>query len=456
MRKRFSFLSFLFCASLWGWTGPLWAEPAGEGAFLEPDLKARTDVLFFGGFESQPWSQAWGMAWGPEPAGNASLVTGPEALDGHSLRVKYPQGAFSGGGGLQFLSDFSKLSIAPQESLYLRYYLRFDPGFDFVKGGKLPGLAGGAGNTGGHKPNGKDGWSARIMWRADGKIVQYVYYPDQATEYGDDFVWDEGGCPRYFRPGRWYCVETYVQLNTPGRKDGIIRSWLNGEKALEVTDLRFRDVPEIKIDKLEFETFFGGGDASWATPRDQYSEFDNLVMAKNYIGPDRDFAAKTQAVFGSSPGEGTGTGGTLVFDGDHPAWAASSWSQGSYDFHSKVQNHTPAGKQSLSVVFPNNGWGGVQFDGPPVQLSDYRTISFWVYPTGCDVEFRVRLESKGTQVGVEKAVTGSRGWEVGQWNYVQLSLADFKLSGPFNRVVLTSNSPKAVSSFYIDDLMLEK
>lgn len=448
-------LRFLFLTTLLSLAGPAFPAPVGDSAFLEPGLKNRGDILFFGGFEAQPWTSVWGIDWGPEPAANSNPIQGDDALDGHSLRVKYSQGSFSGG-ACQFLTDFSKLSIVPQEFLYLRYYLRFDPGFDFVKGGKLPGLAGGKGNTGGHKPNGLDGWSARIMWRPDGKIVQYVYYPDQPGEYGEDFVWDYGGCPRFFKSGKWHCVETFVQMNTPGKKDGIIRSWLDGDKALEITGLRFRDIPDIKIDKLEFETFFGGGDASWATPRDQYSMFDNVVIAKNYVGPDKDLAVKTQAPAVSAAPEEDEKTGTLVFDGDHPGWETSSWSDGSYDFHSKAQNHTTGGSQSVYVALPNNAWGAVQFLGPPLKPADNKMISFWVYPTSCDVEFRVRLEYQGSQVGIEEAVTGERGWAVNEWNHVQLNLADFQVPGQFNRIVITSNSSKAVSPFYLDDLNLEK
>jgi hypothetical protein len=432
------------------------AEPVGDTGSLEKGLKARNDILFFGGFEAQPWPSVWGMAWGPEPLSNISIVSGSDALDGHSLRVKYPKGAFGGDGGCLFRTEFSKLSIQPQESLYLRYYLWFDPGFDFVKGGKLPGLAGGTGNTGGHKPNGKDGFSVRIMWRPDGKIVQYVYHPDQPGDYGEDFPWDYGGCPRFFKPGKWHCVETYVQMNTPGKKDGIVRSWLDGDKALEITHLRFRDIPDLRIDKLEFETFFGGGDASWATPRDQYTTFDNLVIAENYIGPDPELPAETQPLPASTSIDEKAAVGTLVFDGDHPAWVTSSWSEGNYDFHSKAQNHTPGGGQSVYVVLPDKAWGAVQFEGPPQKVGDNRAISFWVFPTGCDVEFRVRFEYQGSQVGIEKAVTGALGWKANQWNFVRLSLADFQVPGSFNKIVLTSNSAKAVSPFYIDDVQLEK
>jgi len=420
--------------------------------------------LFFGGFETEPWTSDWGIDWGPEPAGNNSLIQGREALEGHSLRVKYSQGAFSGG-GCQFLTDFSKISIPPQESLYLRYYVRFDPGFDFVKGGKLPGLAGGQGNTGGHKPNGRDGWSARIMWRSDGKIVQYVYHPDQPGDYGEDFPWDFGGCPRFFRAGQWQCVETFVKMNTPGKKDGMIVSWLDGDKALEVTGLRFRDIPDIRIDKLEFETFFGGGDASWASPRDQYSVFDNVVLAKDYIGPDPALGAKLfENSRESVKSVTTPTHGVAAIYGfpDPHSWTVSTWSDGTYDLDGPLPNgmgmHLRAGGKGHNVLvkFPNGKWGGVQFDGRPVKAKKYQAVQLEVFPTGCDVEFRIRFELNHRQVGIEKAVTAARIWDVNQWNQVEVPLSDFQIPEQFDRVVITSNSPKAVSPFYVDEIGLEK
>ena len=75
--RKFPWLMALFC-----WASPLWAAgPAGDAGSLEPGLKTRNDILFFGGFEAQPWTSVWGMDWGPEPAANSSLVEGSGALD---------------------------------------------------------------------------------------------------------------------------------------------------------------------------------------------------------------------------------------------------------------------------------------------------------------------------------------------------------------------------------------
>ncbi len=263
------------------------AQPprAGEPTHLEPVLAARSDILFYSGFETDPWSKVWGLAWGPSPENNLSLVADRTAYRGRSIRIRYPKGLIGGDSACEFFSAFSKLGIAPRTDLYVRYLLRFDPGFEFVKGGKLPGLVGGEANTGGHIPNGRDGWSARIMWRPGGRIVQYVYHPDQPGVWGEDYDWNLGGHSRFFKPGVWHCVETHVRMNTPGKRDGWVESWLDGEKALEARDLRFRDVAELKIDAFYFSTFFGGGDPSWAPPSDQYVQFDEFVIAENPIGP---------------------------------------------------------------------------------------------------------------------------------------------------------------------------
>ncbi len=122
------------------------------------------------------------------------------------------------------------------------------------------------------------------MWRRDGKIVQYIYHPDQQGDFGQDFEWKKDGKPCHFEPGKWHCVETHVRMNKLGKKDGLVESWLDGARVLKITDLRFRDTDALQIDGLAFSTFFGGGDASWAPATDQFAEFDDFVIADRKIG----------------------------------------------------------------------------------------------------------------------------------------------------------------------------
>ncbi|HBU38321.1 MAG TPA: hypothetical protein DEB70_11025, partial [Planctomycetaceae bacterium] len=98
-----------------------------------------------------------------------------------SLTVKFPAHTFgSEKNGAVWRLKFDK----PYSAVEVRYDVMFGRGFDFARGGKLPGLFGGKGNTGGDRPDGKDGFSARMMWRDNGRAVQYLYYPDQPDRYG--------------------------------------------------------------------------------------------------------------------------------------------------------------------------------------------------------------------------------------------------------------------------------
>jgi hypothetical protein len=192
-----------------------------------------------------------------------------------ALAVRYPNGEYgTSASGAQWKLLFS----SSYEWVRLSYRVQFTSPFDLVKGGKLPGLIGGAGNTGGGIPSGTDGWSARMMWRSEGAIVQYVYHPDQPEYYGEDFPWVDGAEPLFFQPGQWHDVVHEVKMNTPGLNDGSIKTWLDGELALEAESMRFRDVDDFAIDGMYFSTFFGGGSSSWASTADETVLFDDFVI----------------------------------------------------------------------------------------------------------------------------------------------------------------------------------
>ncbi len=203
------------------------------------------------------------------------------------LRVQYPKGSWSPAntkragvpvGGLGF---FANCGIAPREQLHLRYYLRFAANFDFVKGGKLPGLYGGTGNSGGVQPDGSDGFSARLMWRSNGDGEVYAYLPTNDSLWGISL----GRGSWRFKAGTWTLVEQQVVLNVPGQANGSIKLWIDEKLVIDQAGLRFRDVPQLKIDGIMFSTFFGGNDASWATPITTHIDFARFALSGKYIGP---------------------------------------------------------------------------------------------------------------------------------------------------------------------------
>ena len=113
----------------------------------------------------------------------AKIVSDDEK--GKALEVLYPAHQYGSNGAVAFLNDLSFGTGIERnfEELYVSYDIKFSEDFDFVRGGKLPGLCGynvtqdpGDGcNTGGGFPTGYDGWSARGMWREDGNLENYIY-----------------------------------------------------------------------------------------------------------------------------------------------------------------------------------------------------------------------------------------------------------------------------------------
>lgn len=77
-------------------------------------------------------------------------------------RIRYPIFSRDPGSYYQKLAPLggvgTQLPTAPlnKDCLWLSYDIRIPVGFNWVKGGKLPGLAGGTANTGGNIPNGTD------------------------------------------------------------------------------------------------------------------------------------------------------------------------------------------------------------------------------------------------------------------------------------------------------------
>ena len=241
------------------------------------------DIVFFNDFERpsvglytlRSFNEDWnGSRWELGVVDErVYVVMGQEAFQGQSLRVHYPKGQTSfGKSGASWYVPLGQT----YGDIYCAYRIKFVSDFDFANGGKLPGFMGGEGNTSGRKPTGSDGWSARMIWLADGVVAQNIYHPDQKDDYGDVFVWQG---QQHFRTDVWHWVEHRVVMNTPGNNDGFMEAWLDGTLALQVSNLRFRDVDSLGIDTFYFTTFFGDDRPSVGPVKDEVIYFDNLMIA---------------------------------------------------------------------------------------------------------------------------------------------------------------------------------
>jgi len=274
---------FVGCQSLLTLPGCSSSESARSTAQSQRNRPQNNNTLWEGKLDDRNWKQHWGIRnrgdWGWE---NLEVIDDETGKFNQIIRVFYPAGSASPRvsrreerpiGGSQFYAD---LGMEPRDRLRLSYYVRFSENFDFVKGGKLPGLFGGRGNSGGKIPDGTDGFSTRYMWRRDGKGEVYAYLPT-SEEYGTSI----GRGSWQFQPGRWYHLEQVVTLNDPDENNGRVRVYVDGTERVDRQNLTFRTTEVLKIEGLFFSTFFGGGNASWATPRDVYIDFADFSVSDN-------------------------------------------------------------------------------------------------------------------------------------------------------------------------------
>lgn len=254
-------------------------------------LDGRDDVVHREGFEEDDWYAAWGLREAPQ---NTEIIRDGTSLtgDGH-LRIRVVGGEHYGS---SFGYDFADLGMDEPDEVYFRYALRLGPTWTTQDGGggKLPGFGGtyGVAGWGGRPSHGTDGWSARgLFWQpdegrteGDTRIGYYCYHAEMTGTYGENWFWSGGeiGADGVIERDRWYQVETYVKLNTPEQNNGILKAWVDGYPVYEKTDILFRDVDTLHVERVWFDLYYGG---TWTAPADMYIDFDAAVIAWDYIGP---------------------------------------------------------------------------------------------------------------------------------------------------------------------------
>ena len=296
------------------------APEAGIAAEYEMDegIADHPDVLLYEDYEAADWMSHWtthGGSFDITEADDGAFGFAP--LSGRALRVLLEEGALT---ALNSHYDFMDEVGEEPEEIYFRYYLRFgDDWNQTVQGGKMPGISGtyGRAGWGGRRSDGTNGWSARGSFSEsvpDGNplarrtvLGNYVYHADMEGTYGDGYPWIESwgaeGRGGLLEPGRWACLEMHVRLNTPGENDGVLRAWVDGVLSMERTDMRFRDVDSLRIERIWMNIYHGGTAPS---PYDQHAFIDHVVVARSYIGPMDGFAPEPPRDGGVPTGDAGG------------------------------------------------------------------------------------------------------------------------------------------------------
>ncbi len=212
------------------------------------------------------WKEAqWTM-----PFDRCAIVTDADARQAQALRVRYPKGAYgSKDSGAQFV-----VKLKPATEYWAGYRVKFEEGFDFRKGGKLPGLAsGGTAYTGGRIPKTGEGWSARFMWTAGGGAIAYLYHADMPGPWGHGLPLNVS-----FVPGRWHTIIQHIVLNEGSASNGVLEVWFDTKKVFDHRALRWRLGEKGPVDSFLFSTFYGGNTPEWAPASDQFARFDDFVL----------------------------------------------------------------------------------------------------------------------------------------------------------------------------------
>ena len=96
-------------------------------------------------------------------------------------------------------------------------------------------------------------------------------------------------------PGKWYLFEMYIQLNTPGQSDGVVKMWIDDASVpissqtlrLYYTKVKMRnpraecDLSSIHMNLIEMTAYHQSNTPSPG----QYQRWDQIVVSQKPIGP---------------------------------------------------------------------------------------------------------------------------------------------------------------------------
>lgn len=215
-----------------------------------------------------------------------------QVINGNVLKATYPVGSYIPSstfrGGYQF---YAQPKVFPSQHVSFSYQVLFPSSFTWVKGGKLPGVwIGNRGANGGNHL--QDGSSFRIMWRAGGAAEAYLYLPRQPNTtfyeqkgyiYNDQYGESLWRGYLTFELGIWNNVTLFVKVNTPNKTNGIIRLTINNITQEVNNVVWINSNKQQAVNGLMMHTFFGGNDATWATPTEQNVYFKNFVVSNTIM-----------------------------------------------------------------------------------------------------------------------------------------------------------------------------
>lgn len=217
-------------------------------------------------FQSYEVRQSW-------PGVKEAIVTkdcGLGELNNKCIRVRH----VPSDNGTPWLAK--QIKIPKSKHTILSYDLFFEEDFEFVQGGKLPGLTSEIPGTG-CRDLSPSSWSARPMWRSQGRLENYYYSQNRSNYCGEG----ETSTDFKFTKGSWYHIDVNVKLNSNGTEpDGHFVISIDGKVIVASHGLKFRSEFDESslINILYFDSFFGGNDPSWSPSKRVFARYDNFEI----------------------------------------------------------------------------------------------------------------------------------------------------------------------------------
>jgi hypothetical protein len=248
-------------------------------------------VIFADDFESGEL----GAHWDEQSAAKAKALSFAPATDEicgrRCLRVEARLGENQGGGLTKWFQ--------PTERVFVRFYVQFDPGCDYVhhfvtlranKGLHGADKWSGFGRAG-ERPVGDERFSTALepwgnwaRWPAPGKWNFYSYWHEMQVS-PDGKYWGNSFLPEpqaIIKKDGWICAEFMLKHNTPGQADGEQAFWIDGRLLGHWRGINWRKAESLNANALTLESYVTD---RWTKNATNVVFFDNVVIAREYIGP---------------------------------------------------------------------------------------------------------------------------------------------------------------------------
>jgi hypothetical protein len=190
------------------------------------------------------------------------------------------------------------------DELYIRFYIRFDEDYRAVRnhGANLGGRdvkrrdAAWVGMAGIRDVSSRGYFYSGVQPRGERGSPElemgfYSYHLDKRGPWGENYDVQKR---TPIQVGTWHCVERHMKLNSvdptkadPANADGLEELRIDGQLTIRKEGVRFRRVPHLNITFFSLETYYHGLPKEYDRERPIKVYFDNVVIARKYVGPMR-------------------------------------------------------------------------------------------------------------------------------------------------------------------------